>query len=112
MGLTQNKNAGVSVALCSELLRVLRMCCPSPLTSIPGRVCAAVLLLPCSVMSDHNRSGRMDDGYSKAPSTADLDNLEVGLIRANELKKHLIEACFLSVPLMSSAPASLISTLC
>ncbi|WIA35431.1 hypothetical protein OEZ86_003873 [Tetradesmus obliquus] len=29
-----------------------------------------------SVMSDHNRSGRMDDGYSKAPSTADLDNLE------------------------------------
>jgi hypothetical protein len=37
----------------------------------------AVLLLSCSVMSDHNRSGRMDDGYSKAPSTADLDNLEV-----------------------------------
>ncbi|KAF6264138.1 hypothetical protein COO60DRAFT_220740 [Scenedesmus sp. NREL 46B-D3] len=29
-----------------------------------------------SVVSDHNRSGRMDDGYSKAPSTADLDNLE------------------------------------
>lgn len=30
-----------------------------------------------SVASEHNRSGKPDDGYSKAPSTLDLDSLEV-----------------------------------
>jgi hypothetical protein len=29
-----------------------------------------------SVVSDHNRSGLMEDGYSKAPSTTDLDNYQ------------------------------------
>jgi hypothetical protein len=59
---------------------------------------AALLLLSCSVMSDHNRSGRMDDGYSKAPSTADLDNLEVNCHIVTDLDYYCrvdeVEACW------------------
>lgn len=62
-----------------------------------------------SVMSDHNRSGRPDDGYSKAPSSFDWDSLEVGVAARHT---HLCDCiCSASTSVVCCQPIHLSATL-